>query len=322
MNGARGTGVASTLPCSGVGERRTVEVSRANQEGRVQTTSAAAVHEHTVHLGEVHTRYLEAGSGPPLLLLHGAGESATDWRWVMPPLARRNRVVALDLPCSTRKPSGEHSPETAAELVDKFLSLIGVENACVVGNSMGGLVALQLALSRPERVSALALVSSAGLGREVHPAIANLSAPMYGDTAVAWARTPLGALQRLAMRSALLFYCPMRIPQPWLSEQYELALLPHFLPATLAFLRTQLDVSGQRRVLLDELPRLQMPTLVVWGNEDPVFPLEQASRAADRLRSASVTVIPECGHLPQVEQPRRFAEAVEDFLRDHVGRTH
>lgn len=103
------------------------------------------------------------------MLLHALGESALDWRWVLPALARTHRVYALDLPGFgySAKPSADYSPAFFASFVGAYLDALGLERTALVGNSLGGLVALRLALSEPARVSALGLVSSAGLGREV-----------------------------------------------------------------------------------------------------------------------------------------------------------
>ncbi len=115
--------------------------------------------------------YLTAGSGPPLVLLHGGGECALAWRWVLPELARRFRVIAPDFPgsgASDRPPAG-YSAAMLGEFVGGFLDALKIPRAAVAGHSLGGLAAMQFALRDPARVSALALVASAGLGREIHP---------------------------------------------------------------------------------------------------------------------------------------------------------
>jgi pimeloyl-ACP methyl ester carboxylesterase len=93
-----------------------------------------------------------------------------------------------------------------------------------------------------------------------------------------------------------------------------LAQLPNFTEATLASLRAAVGAMGQREVLLDQLPQLQMPTLIVWGIEDKLLPYWQAKDAAARLQNGSLKLIPSCGHLPHVEQPKRFISILGDFL--------
>jgi 2-hydroxy-6-oxonona-2,4-dienedioate hydrolase len=269
------------------------------------------------------TRYLMAGEGPPLLLLHGVGDNALDWRWVMPTLARHHRVYAPDLPGSgaSAKPAADrYSPAFFERFVGALLDALGAERAAVVGNSLGGLAGLRFALSEPERVTALGLVASAGLGRKVSPALRSLSVPGYGRMAVSWGRRRPGAAQRALGRSALLFADPWRVPRNWLKEQYRLARLPGFLNAQLATIRAQVGIRGQREVLLDRLPDLRTPTLVVWGERDRVLPPSQAHEAITRLPNGSLELIPNCGHLPQVEHPERFASSLARFLGERPDR--
>jgi pimeloyl-ACP methyl ester carboxylesterase len=273
--------------------------------------------EKTVEVQELSTRYLVAGEGPPMVLLHGVGTSAGEWSWVLPELARSHRVYALDLPGydgSFEPP--DYAPAFTASFIGSFLDAVGVDSAVVVGNSFGGLVALHLALSEPARVSALILSDSAGLDRTVNPALATLSFPRMGQMATALAKTPPGAAQRALSRALLFFARPWQIPLKWVKDQYKLAQLPNFTEATLATLRSTVGPAGQREVLLDKLPRLQMPTLIVWGIEDRVIPYGQAQDALARLQKGSLELISNCGHLPHVEQPKWFVSILGDFLGD------
>jgi 2-hydroxy-6-oxonona-2,4-dienedioate hydrolase len=273
--------------------------------------------EKTVEVQDLSTRYLVAGEGPPMVLLHGVGTSAGEWSWVLPELARSHRVYALDLPGydgSFEPP--DYAPAFTASFIGSFLDAVGVDSAVVVGNSFGGLVALHLALSEPARVSALILSDSAGLDRTVNPALATLSFPRMGQMATALAKTPPGAAQRALSRALLFFARPWQIPLKWVKDQYKLAQLPNFTEATLATLRSTVGPAGQREVLLDKLPRLQMPTLIVWGIEDRVIPYGQAQDALARLQKGSLELISNCGHLPHVEQPKRFVSILGDFLGD------
>ena len=277
--------------------------------------------EREIEVEGVSTRYLTAGEGAPLLLLHGVGDNALDWRWVMPTLARDHQIYAPDLPGSggSAKPTADrYSPEFFERFVGAFLDALGAERAAVVGNSAGALAGLRFALSEPERVTALGLVASAGLGRKVSPALRSLSLPGYGRMAVAWGRRRPGAAQRALGRSALLFAHPWSIPREWLKEQYRLARLPGFLKAQFATVRAQVGIRGQREVLLDRLPDLQTPTLVVWGERDRVLPPSQAHEAITRLPNGSLELIPNCGHLPQVEHPERFVAILGRFLGEQT----
>ena len=278
------------------------------------------VEEQKIEVEGLPTRYLAAGEGPPLLLLHGVGDNALDWQWAMPTLASTHHVYAPDLPGSggSANPRSDYSPAFFTRFVAAFLGALGAERAAVVGNSLGGLVGLRLALSEPERVAALGLVSSAGLGQEVSYALRSLALPGYGKLTVTWGKRRPGAAQRALGRSALVFARPKDAPREWIKEQYRLARLPGFLEAQLTAVRAQVGLRGQHEVLVDRLPQLEVPTLLVWGTRDRVLPYSQGQEAAARLQRGSLELVPECGHVPPVEQPERFGSSLGEFLSDKV----
>jgi pimeloyl-ACP methyl ester carboxylesterase len=228
-----------------------------------------------------------------MVLLHGAGDNTLDWWWVMPALAATHQVYAPDLPGSpdSARPTADYSPAFFERFVASFVDALDIGRATFVGNSLGGFIALRLALSEPACVTALVLVDSAGLGRAVC------------------------AHQRAWGRTALLFAHPPRsVPREWLAEQCRLAQSPGYLEAHLAVLRSQVSLAGQREVLVDQLASLNIPTLVVWGVRDRVFPVSHAREAVVRLREGSLALIPDCGHMPHVECPDRFLAALDEFL--------
>ena len=275
------------------------------------------VEKQDVEIDGMPIRYLAGGEGPSLVLLHGAGDNALDWQWVMPALAATHRVYAPDLPGSpeSARPAADYSPAFFERFVAAFVDALDIGRATFVGNSLGGLIALRLALSEPERAGALVLVDSAGLGRAVNPAFTSVNVPGLGEAALPFWRTPVGAYQRAWGRTALLFtHPPGSVPREWVAEQCRLALSPGYLEAHLAVLRTQVGFGGQREVLVDQLTLLEIPTLVVWGAGDRVFPESQARVAAARLQEGSLAVVPDCGHMPHVECPDRFLAALDDFL--------
>jgi pimeloyl-ACP methyl ester carboxylesterase len=279
------------------------------------------VEEQKIEVDGLPTRYLTAGTGPPLVLLHGAGDNALDWRWVMPALSATHLVYAPDLPGSpdSARPAADYSPGFFERFVAGFLDALDIERAAMVGNSLGGLVALRLALSAPARVTALVLVDSAGLGRAVNPVFTSVNVPGLSEAAMPLWRTPIGAYQRAWGRAALLFARPGSVPREWLVEQRRLALSPGYLEAHLTALRAQVSPGGQREVLVDQLSLLKMPTLVVWGARDRVFPESQARDAAAHLHEGSLAVIPDCGHMPHVECPDLFVAALDEFFGERAA---
>ncbi|MDP9372535.1 MAG: alpha/beta fold hydrolase [Chloroflexota bacterium] len=295
-----------------------LEQGRISREQPRSTPRDVAIQQRQVRVGELTAKYLTAGEGPPLVLLHGDGHSARSWLWVLPALARTHRVYAPYLPgFGTPAVPGDYSPSFFAGFVRAFLDTLGIAQATVVGNSNGGLVALHLALSDPARVVALGLVDSAGLGQEINPALAVLTLPGYGETAIHWTRTPLGTAQRVWLYVTLQFWRSERVPKEWLEEQYRVPTMPGFLEATVGVKQATLGAMGQREVLLDELPHLAAPTLVMWGANDIVIPVHHARAAVARLPRGHLALIPDCGHLPHLERPEHFVAALSRFLAEH-----
>ena len=276
--------------------------------------------EEQVEIGGVPTRFLVAGKGRPMVLLHADGDNRLDWRWVLARLATHHRVYAPDLPGfgGTTVPP-DCSPEFFEGFVHEFLDALNLGASILVGSSLGGLAALRLAMHAPDRVWALCLVSSAGLGSEVSVALRQMTVPGVGEAAIWWGQTGIGASQRLLLRLPLLFANPGCVPQPWLIEQYRLAQLSGFLDTTLAALRAQVEPKGQKQVLLNDLPRLSVPTLVLWGDRDLVVPVSQARAAARLLPCGSLKVIANTGHLPHVERPEKFVAALSGFFMASRG---
>lgn len=287
------------------------------------------IKERCVHLtgidgveGTLPLDYLTAGEGSPLLLLHGLGDSAHSWQWVLPELARNHRVIAPHLPGfgTSAKPSAPYSPAFFAACVTALLDTLEIERLALVGNSLGGLIALHMVYALPKRVTALGLVSSAGLGRGVTPLLRLLTIPGLGRLLTRWHRTSIGAWQWALMISALLFGNPLRVPRAWLVPMYQMARTPGYLEATVATARSELTIKGQREreIQLDRLPDLKLPTLVIWGTRDRVLPPRQAQAAIKRLPHGHLAIIRGSGHLPHVECPDKFTSTLEQFFHEHT----
>lgn len=258
--------------------------------------------------------YLEAGAGPAVVLIHGAGGGAANWFGVLRRLAGRFRVLAPDLPgfglSDPIEPRDRLGPQVA-EVVDAWLRRIGVRRPCLAGTSFGGLVALRLAQRRPDGISRLALIDSAGLGAEL-PALVRVAA--------------VRLLGRFVLRpstrgTAWLLRRLLTSGRP-LDPDVEPALLEYLLRSAEAADRVTLERAyrlfcgprGQREVLSDaELGALAHPTLVIWGRRDAFFPPSHAERAAARIPGATVRWIADAGHSPNWEAPDDVARALEGF---------
>lgn len=257
-------------------------------------------------------RYWEEGAGPPIVLVHGLANSVITWRKNVEPLARSFRVIALDLPGHglSDMPKIRFDLPTGAAFLASFLDEMGVDRAHLVGNSMGGAVVLELALARPERTASLTLADSAGLGREIALVLRLGSLPLLGE----YARRP--TLKGVRNLVRWLVY------DPSLADEDELPLRLSYLKregsaqALLRFLRTGVGLFGQRPGTRRDaiLSSLSMPTLIVWGAQDPLFPTAQAQRAAHAIPGAKLHVFDACGHWPQYEHPGEFNRLLGDFV--------
>lgn len=285
--------------------------------GPLRGDGPEAKHRH-VEVKGFDLHYVEAGHGHPMVLLHGDSASALDWKWVLPTLARQFRALALDFPGhgDSAKPAAPYSSDLFADTVTGFLEAVGIDEAVLVGHSLGGLVAARVALRAPDRVTSVCLVASGGLGRAVHPSLAAYTLPGVGEVATALGPTPLGRAQRSLARALLLFANSWQAPSEWLAEQARLMTRPGFAQASLRTRRSAMDAWGQKDLVIDDLPHVSRPTLVVWGAYDMVVPVSHAHAAMAVLPDARLEVLPDCGHLPQIECSRPFAEVLTTFATD------
>ena len=261
-------------------------------------------------------RFDVAGSGPPALLLHGINRSLEDWALVRDELARRHTVYRVDLPGfggSERVPRIDL--ETLAASMLGFLDAIGETRPVrLIGNSLGGAVALQMTALQPERVAALVLVDSAGFGREVGAILRVLAVPGMGRRLL----TPSLASAERETRS--IFFDQSLVTPERVRFALELARQPgraDVLLDTLAALGSWRGIRPEWRAkLLREVRDLDVPMLVMWGAEDAVLPVRHFAGAKLALPRARFHLFERTGHMPQLERPDEFVELVEGFLAE------
>jgi len=262
--------------------------------------------------------YRTAGSGPVLVLIHGIAGSSATWDEVVPALADRYCVVAPDLlgHGESAKPRGDYSLGGYASGVRDLLGALGYERASVVGHSLGGGVAMQFAYQFPERCERLVLVSSGGLGPEVHPILRAAALPgaewVLPLLCAAGVRDAVEGVARFLARVGLR-------AAPDLEEMWRGFCSLADADARLAFvhtLRTIIDVSGQRVSAADRLYlAAEVPVLLVWGEQDPMIPVAHARVAHQVIPGSRLTIFPTAGHFPHRDEPRRFVEVLLDFLQ-------
>ena len=254
-------------------------------------------------------------TGPVLLLLHGLLGSGASFGPALDELARTHRVVAPDLlgHGASEKPSGDYSLGALATLARDLLVVLGVESATVVGHSLGGGVAMQLAYQFPASVERLVLVDSGGLGRNVSPALRAVALP-----GAEWVLPAV--FNPYAARAAARLLRPLqRVTPPALAQVVAgLATLADAEARTAFVLtaRSVIDVGGQRVSATDRLYlTAALPLLLVWGGRDPVIPVAHGESLHAQLPGSRLVVFDRAGHFPQVEDPGRFAGVVGEFVR-------
>jgi pimeloyl-ACP methyl ester carboxylesterase len=254
----------------------------------------------------IRIHYTEAGSGPALVLLHGLSATHANWEYTLAAFAHRWRVIAPDLPGHGRseKPDAPYTVDFHAGMVRSLGRELGVDEAVVIGNSLGGQVAAEIALSYASWARALVLVAPAGgFGTTVQAfrwAIAAAARPRLLRVALPW------ALDRSV-------YDPS---QPACAERRRILAerlahddYPRFARAVTRSLLGSIGAGHQ------PLHRLQQPVLLVWGRNDRMIALSGSRRLLREVPHARLAVLDQCGHLPMLEQPERFNAAVTDFLR-------
>jgi pimeloyl-ACP methyl ester carboxylesterase len=282
----------------------------------------------TVTIDGVNLHYLCGGSGPPLVLVHGLGSSAAvEFYYNLEPLAADHRVFAVDLPGFGRsdKPVLEYTIELFVKAVNDLMASEGVERAAVIGVSMGGRVALGLALESPEKVERLVLVDALGVGtpRRVL-AYRILLTRGLGELTLRGTARALRQMNPATIRRFWGWYLqrPNRVNTLWSDERIAnhgtLLATPEYRAAYLSALRS---ISGMRQLrdgvaVEDRLPELRMPTLLIWGRHDHIFPASHAEAARNRIPNGRVEIFDDSGHTPQMEEPDRFNRLVLDFLRE------
>jgi pimeloyl-ACP methyl ester carboxylesterase len=267
--------------------------------------------ERRVELEGDRLRYFVGGEGPPLVLVHGLGGAAANWTELVRALRGRFRVLVPDLPGH-----GSSTPLTGAKTLDPFADRLarlaeheGMERAAYVGHSLGALVALRLAVARPERVGALVLAGAAGIRSATREAERWLGVIAFVRPGHLYSRQRTRIAGRRALRYVVFGY--------W-SASDPLALSDDAVHGFLANLGRHADTKTARRALVRDDPRVdlervQCPTFVIWGARDHQVPIDDGFEYARRLR-APLRVIADCGHLLIGERPDACADAICGFL--------
>jgi pimeloyl-ACP methyl ester carboxylesterase len=263
--------------------------------------------------------YRAAGSGPLLVLIHGIAGSSATWEEVLPGLATCCTVIAPDLlgHGQSAKPRTDYSLGAYASAIRDLIGALGYDRGTLVGHSLGGGVAMQFAYQFPERCERLALVSSGGLGHELHLLLRAATLP-----GAEWVLPVLcGSGLRDAVDGVARFLGRVAGVRagPDLEEIWRSFVSLSDADARQAFIqtvRTVIDIRGQRVSATNRLYlAAELPTMIIWGEHDPLIPVAHAYSAHERIAGSRLEVFANAGHFPHRDNPRRFVQVLVDFMQ-------
>jgi pimeloyl-ACP methyl ester carboxylesterase len=259
---------------------------------------------------------IELGEGPPIVFVHGLSGCWQNWLEQLPVFAAEHRVLALDLPGFGHSPMPrEQITITAyARLLDGLMGQLGIDSAAVVGNSMGGFIAAELAIAYPQRVEQLVLISAAGISTyhdprplRAYPALARFERSLLATGAWFASRSD-GVARHPRLREAMLNVVvrhPRRLPAPIVAEQIRGAGKLGFLQGLSAVIEYDLRAR---------FPEIACPTLIVWGDRDRLIAVRDADVFAALIPGSQKVIFEDTGHMAMLERPAAFNALLGDFL--------
>lgn len=304
---------------------RLVEEFRSNPEGytdaktdfirAIDIKAIAGNETKSGQIAEVHKNrisYIHAGSGPPLILIHGLGGSTIVWQRNIEFLAQHYSVYAIDMPGHgySENPSLGYGLDGASKYLAGFMDAMKIPQTAMVGNSAGGLAAVNFSIKHPDRVSKLVIVDGAGLGKELAGFLRVMSIPGVGEML---AKPSVGSMRAL-LRA--LIYDQTKVPPGLAEEMANVRRMQGRKLALLKYLRFGANVLGQKTNVIQypELHKISVPTLVLWGRNDLLIPAAHAEKAAAVIPGAQLHIFDSCGHWPQLEKSEEFNKLVREFL--------
>jgi pimeloyl-ACP methyl ester carboxylesterase len=269
---------------------------------------------HFADIDGVRMHYQEKGAGTPLVLIHGYTSSTYSWKDVFEPLAKNFHVIAVDLKGFgfSSKPDGDYTRRAQALLVTHLLERLNLEKAWLCGNSMGGEVALNVAIANPQRVAGLILIDSAGVDVPGKGTLAPgyLMIPVLNHLLIALSLTSNKLVRQGLMKS---FYDQSKVTDERVANYYRpLKTRGGQLAALRA--RTQFSMLPVE----PNLKQIDVPTLILWGAQDQLIPLTAGYKLNSLVRNSKLVVFENCGHVPQEEMPARVVSEITQFVSSYM----
>jgi pimeloyl-ACP methyl ester carboxylesterase len=260
------------------------------------------VEEKFIEIDGNKVRYLESGnSNKTLVLIHGLGASAERWNQVIPMFAKQFRVVVPDLIGFgySDKPLVDYTPEFFLDFLEKFFMASDVDRPNIIGSSLGGQLSAEYASLHSQNIEKLVLVSPAGAMKQSTPALdAYIMAALYPNDQSAKNAFEMMEASGEDVEDNIVngFVERMRLPN-----------------AKLAFMSTVLGLKNSE-LITAKLPSISVPTLIIWGSNDPVIPIDYADDFISSIQDCMFFRMDGCGHTPYVQDPSLFASKVLEFL--------
>jgi pimeloyl-ACP methyl ester carboxylesterase len=266
-------------------------------------------------------RYWTQGEGTStVLLLHGISCSVLEWEHNIAALAQTHTVVAVDLlgcGLSDKPVDADYDMQAQARFVFDFMDTMGLSSVHIVGNSMGGCIALECAAMKPERVKSLVLSAPAGIGHDTLFNFRLASIPVLGELLTKPSLFGLGMIWKLA------FHDKRFVTREMLVEKLALAQLPNAQTVFLKTLRGFVSLGGfietPRQAFLKRIPSVQCPSLVIWGRQDQFLPVTHVEVLKPLLANATYTLVDQCGHVPMTEITEQFNALTSNFLSQQAA---
>jgi 2-hydroxymuconate-semialdehyde hydrolase/2-hydroxy-6-oxo-octa-2,4-dienoate hydrolase len=272
------------------------------------TVAGIALKPRTIDAAGIQTSYLEAGAGEPIVMLHGSGPGVSgmaNWQHNIGALSQRFRVLAPDIVGfgATKRPDDiVYSLRTWTDHVWAFLDAHGIEKTAIVGNSLGGRIALQMATDRPDRITKMVLMGAPGVGMTLTEGLAALRAYQPSHD---------------AMRDLLRNYFavdPAMITDDLVAIRYEASIADGAHEAYRAMFFDPRHAGSELGITEDEVRAITTPALLVQGREDKVVPMQVSVTMLGLLPNADLHVFSACGHWTQIERADEFSALISDYL--------
>lgn len=265
------------------------------------------------------------GTAPALLLIHGIGDSSRTWVPLMRRLGRRFTVLAPDLlgHGDSDKPRADYSVAAYANGMRDLMEVLGIDRATIVGHSLGGGVAGQIAYQYPDRCERLVLVATGGVGRDVAPILRIAAAP-FAEFAIPPLQLPPGRLAgRLLLRTLAALGTDIGRDSEDLRQVFENLPDGSARSAFTRTLRSVVDWRGQVVTMLDRCYLTEaVPVQLIWGAHDAVIPVAHAHAAHEAMPHSRLSIFPDAGHFPHHADPDRFVSELFEFVRSTSPSAH